>query len=264
MIKLSKQSLLSIFIKFIPIFLLNPHNIYAVEYQEYLFLHSSNKCSNYFEYFEKKHNIPSHLLRAVSTVESGRWHSKSKLYLTWPWAVNQGGKAYYFESKSQAIKAVKKMLESGITNIDIGCMQINLHHHPSAFLNLNQAFDPKVNIGYAASFLKNNYNYSGNWFKAVAAYHSQLPVGEIYAKKVFKIHSKYIIGKIAIAPCINTVGKLASCNDATNSKIDKEEEKEILPLGSRNTNLYRRKLSKNIKRLKSSMILYSTNSELMN
>jgi hypothetical protein len=260
MLKFIKQSQLAILL----FILLNPMALFATDYQDYLFLHSSNKCSNYFEYFEQKHNIPTHLLRSISTVESGRWHSKSKLYLTWPWAVNQAGKAYYFETKSQAIKAVKKMLEQGITNIDIGCMQINLHHHPSAFLNLSQAFDPKDNIGYASYFLKKNYNQSGDWFKAVATYHSQLPCGKTYADKVFKIHSNYINGKVAIAPCVNTVGKLTSCNDATNSKIDKEETKEILPLDSRNTKLYPRKKNKNNKRRKSVMILYSTDSELMN
>lgn|GEM_PF-6062187 len=237
---------------------------YAIGHQEYSFFHDSNKCSNYFEYFEQKHNIPKHLLRSISAVESGRWHKPSKAYLTWPWAVNQGGKSYYFETKILAISAVKEMLEQGITNIDVGCMQINLHHHPAAFLNLNQAFEPKNNIEYASSFLKNHYKKYGNWKKSVAAYHSQLPAGQNYAKKVFKIHGNYKTGALAIAPCVDTLGVIISCNDATNSKIHKVESKEILPLDSRNISLYPMKIQKNMKRIKSSIISYSTNSELTN
>jgi hypothetical protein len=221
-----------------------PFSSIAIDYQEYLFLHHSNKCSNYFEYFEQKNNIPENLLRSISTVESGRWHSKAKLYLSWPWAVNQGGKAYYFETKKEAIDGVKKMLEQGITNIDIGCMQINLHHHPSAFYNLNQAFEPKDNIEYASSFLKNHYNQSGNWKKAVAAYHSQLPIGEAYAEKVFKICTNYNSGKLAITPCTSDSGKLVSCKATTDSKIYSSEPKEILPLDSRNIKLSSMKLRK--------------------
>ncbi len=237
---------------------------YAIGNQEYSFFPHSNECNNYFEYFEQKHNIPKHLLRSISAVESGRWHKQSKSYLTWPWAVNQGGKSYYFESKSLAISAVKKMLEQGLTNIDIGCMQINLHHHPAAFLNLTQAFEPKKNIEYASYFLNSHYKQSKDWKKAVAAYHSQLPAGKNYAKKVFKIHENYKTGALAIAPCVDSLGSIISCNDATNNKIPKAESKEILPLKSSNTSLYPMKIQKNMKRIKSSMILYTTNRELIN
>ena len=169
----------------------------ALDYSEYLFLHSSNQCSNYFDHFEHKHQIPQHLLRSISIVETGRWHPTAKIYLPWPWAVNQGGKSYYFNTKNEAIAKVKEMLELGLTNIDIGCMQINLHHHPEAFLNLNQAFEPRDNIAYAANFLIRHYQQSENWQEAIASYHSQAPIGQAYAMKVLKIWSDYKDNKLS-------------------------------------------------------------------
>ena len=41
----------------------------------------------------------------------------------------------------------------GVRSIDIGCMQVNLMHHPNAFATLDAAFDPLANALYAARFL---------------------------------------------------------------------------------------------------------------
>ncbi|MEK6733930.1 MAG: lytic transglycosylase domain-containing protein, partial [Pseudomonadota bacterium] len=106
---------------------------HGIDYQDYLTLHNSNYCNNYFDHFEAKYQIPKHLLRSISIRETGRWFSKAKIYIPWPWSINQGGKSYYFSTKKEAVEKVRQMLKMGYTNIDIGCMQINLHHHQNAF-----------------------------------------------------------------------------------------------------------------------------------
>lgn len=241
------------------LFLAQP--LLALEYDEYKLFHYSNMCSNYFDHFEQKHNIPTHLLRSISVVESGRWHDKSGIYLPWPWAVNQGGKAYYFATKEDAIEGVKKMLTKGITNIDVGCMQINLHHHPSAFANLQQAFEPKDNIAYAANFLINHYKQTSSWQKAVASYHSLTSIGYAYASKVFKFHSNYANNLLAINYCTSTNGEIISCKTATKNgtggNFYLSNHKEILPANKTNIKLSLEHSRKNPKRLKSAMILYS-------
>lgn len=237
---------------------------FALNYQEYILLHNSNLCSNYFNYIEEKHNIPQHLLRSISVVETGRWHSKAKFYFPWPWAVNQAGKSYYFSNKKEAIAAVKKMLESGLTNIDIGCMQINLHHHPKAFLNLNEAFEPKENIEYAAVFLKNHYKKLNNWQSAIASYHSQTELGKKYSRKINKIWSDYASGKIPHNYCTSNTGELSSCNSADSNTNEKIKEK--LSFSTRNdindSKPTVKKQRKESKRLKSVMVPYSKNNEI--
>jgi soluble lytic murein transglycosylase-like protein len=93
----------------------------------------------------------------------------------WPWTVNVEGKGFYFNSKKEAVFFVRKQLQEGKTSIDVGCMQINLKHHPEAFVKLEQAFNPRHNIGYAASFLVKKFAELGSWGKAIAHYHSANP-----------------------------------------------------------------------------------------
>src|SRR5690606_29172097 len=76
----------------------------------------------------------------------------------------------------------------GKESIDVGCMQVNLKHHPKAFDSIEQAFNPKHNIGYAASFLREKYEQLGTWSQAIAHYHSATHhLGEKYKKNVVKI-----------------------------------------------------------------------------
>ena len=78
-------------------------------------------------------------------------------------------------------------------------MQVNLRHHPRAFKNLTEAFDPRYNVAYAARFLRNNFEELGSWKLAAAAYHSRTPDrGSKYVKVVYRSWSR-IVTKIAEA-----------------------------------------------------------------
>lgn len=148
---------------------------------------AAKQCTQYIPFFERQYGVPSHLLSAISSTESGRYHDGLRIVLPYPWAVNAEGKAYYFNSKSEAIAGVKKLQSQGIRSIDIGCMQVNLVHHPNAFGSVEQAFDPKSNVAYAASFLRNLYESEGSWRAATAAYHSKTPErGGQYVGRVFR------------------------------------------------------------------------------
>jgi len=153
---------------------------------------SLSKCSSHFELYEKQFDLPKHLLSSVSMTETGRWDYNKKSLYSWPWSVNHSGKAYFFESKNEAILFVSNLIQQGHRNIDVGCMQVNLNYHPSAFENLYQAFDPKHNIAYAASLIKKHYLNSASWVSAIARYHSgEKSRGIQYANKVLKIWQKH-------------------------------------------------------------------------
>lgn len=105
--------------------------------------------------------------------------------LPWPWTINAAGKGYYFDSKAEAIAKANALRAQGITSMDVGCMQVNLKHHSNAFANLEEAFDPKKNVAYAAKFLRTNYDDLGDWVRATAAYHSRTPnLGSKYLKRI--------------------------------------------------------------------------------
>jgi len=135
-------------------------------------LAESSKCSRYFELYEELFHMPSNLLRAVAVTESGYYIKSVGRPQAWPWTINVEGKGYHYNSKREAVRAVQGFQAKGIKSIDIGCMQVNLRYHPEAFRNLEQAFEPKYNIGYAAQFLRSKYSQARNWKDAVGLYHN--------------------------------------------------------------------------------------------
>lgn len=122
---------------------------------------------------EMAQRLPRAVLFSVSMVESGRFNKETRKTRPWPWTINAEGQSYYFDSKSDAVAAVRHLLKEGIRSIDVGCMQINLRYHPNAFRNLETAFDPATNVAYSAEFLKTLYARTKSWPDAIAAYHSQ-------------------------------------------------------------------------------------------
>lgn len=136
---------------------------------------------------ERQWRIPERLMAAIGVVESGR-RDASGVKAPWPWTINAEGVGHWFESKPEAIAAVQALQARGVRSIDVGCMQVNLMHHPDAFASLDQAFDPVANADYAGRFLTQLYAQTGTWPKAAAGYHSLTPgVGEPYADQVMAV-----------------------------------------------------------------------------
>ncbi len=154
------------------------------------YITESSKCAAHFKRAEKKHQIPSDILHSISLQESGRRHEKLDKIIPWPWSVNVEGKGYYFNSKNAAASFIKQQMLFGKKSIDVGCMQINLYHHPNAFASVSEALDPKSNIEYGAQFLREKYEQFGSWKKAIANYHSaNNKLGLSYRNSVLKIAS---------------------------------------------------------------------------
>lgn len=137
---------------------------------------------------ERAYGIPAHLLAAIARVESGRRDPNTGAMHPWPWTANAEGQGSFYETKAEAVAAVRAMQGRGIRSIDVGCGQVNLVHHPTAFASLEQAFDPQANAAYAARFLKELFVQTGDWNKAAAMYHSATPeIGAEYQRKVLAV-----------------------------------------------------------------------------
>jgi hypothetical protein len=158
-------------------------------------IEGAKQCTQYFPIKEREQGIPAHLLAAISSIETGRYHSGLGLALPWPWTINVDGKGYYFATKAEAIAKTQRFIRSGHQSIDVGCMQVNLKHHANAFASLDDAFDPEKNVGYAAKFLRANYaDLDNSWVKAAAAYHSRTPSrGNPYLEKVARAWQKIVV-----------------------------------------------------------------------
>lgn len=160
-------------------------------------------CTRHLPRYEREYGVPTHLLSAIASTESGRYHNGLKISVPWPWTINAEGKGYYFDSKEEAVAAARKLQQRGVTSMDVGCMQVNLYHHSRAFASLEKAFDPETNIAYAASFLRALYQESASWKKAASDYHSKTPqrgtqyVGIVY-DKWYKIVDKLRDAKLQL------------------------------------------------------------------
>jgi hypothetical protein len=121
---------------------------------------------------EQAHAIPSHLLAAIARVESGRKDPATGKMNPWPWTINFDGQGSFYDVKQQAVAAATAMRPRAVRSIDVGCMQISLTNHPDAFASMDQAFDPVANADYGARFLRQLYDKTQSWPKAVGMYHS--------------------------------------------------------------------------------------------
>ena len=152
-----------------------------------------NLCSIAIKDVQESHNIKENLLQTIASVESGKYISSIKARLPWPWTVHANGKGKYYKTKQEAITAVKQLQASGYTNIDVGCMQINLKYHGSSFKNLEEAFDPKKNVTYSATFLQKLYKKTNDWKKTAMQYHSKnTRRGINYKNRLERHYAEYI------------------------------------------------------------------------
>ena len=124
---------------------------------------------------ELQHGVPAGLLNAIGRVESGRRDPVSGRVAAWPWAINAEGRGTLFDSQAEALSGTRALQAGGMASIDVGCFQVNLMHHRTAFSTLEEAFDPARNAEYAARFLLALRNRAGSWEQAVADYHSANP-----------------------------------------------------------------------------------------
>lgn len=152
---------------------------------------ANEACALHVSVTERSKGIPRHLLGAISKVESGRKDPSTGKFVAWPWTLNVEGQGYVYPTKEAAIAAVRSFQRQGKRSIDVGCMQVNLLHHPNAFRSLEEALDPRRNIAYASDFLMDLKNKNGSWNMAVAHYHSATKaLHEPYRNRVYDVWNK--------------------------------------------------------------------------
>lgn len=172
-------------------------------------------CTRNLAHYERQYGIPMHLLSAISSTESGRYHDGLKMTLPWPWTINVEGEGHYYDTKEEAVAAVKRYKMQGARSIDVGCMQVSLLHHPDAFANLEEAFDPEHNVAYGASFLRRLYDENKSWKQASSDYHSKTPSrGSEYVSVVYDRWTN-IIKRLREAKAAIPSSTMAALNEPT-------------------------------------------------
>lgn len=173
-------------------------------------------CQGAIIVVEQRTALPRQLLSAISLIESGRAVAGRRVS-AWPWTINVGGTGTFYETAEAAIAAAEALRGSGVRSFDVGCMQVNMLHHPTAFASLRDAFDPALNAAYAARFLGQLHAELGNWSLAVAAYHSRTTeAGADYQRKVVRAWPDAgSYGVVALAESVGTAARVVPPDDHT-------------------------------------------------
>ena len=168
-------------------------------------------CEGFAEAAALEEGVPQGLLSAIALTESGR--SAEGAFRAWPWTLNVGGKGFYFASRDAAEAKIHELLAKGVTNFDVGCMQVNFRWHGEAFAHATDMLDPRQNTVYAARFLSELRGREGSWEKATQAYHSLTP--ELGSKYLERVRANLAhVGKVAPEKTEEKPWSYAS-NDAT-------------------------------------------------
>ncbi|MBF9195889.1 transglycosylase SLT domain-containing protein [Microvirga terrestris] len=112
------------------------------------------------------YGVPLGMLYSVGLTETGKRGSLQ------PYAMNVEGKAVFSNSAIEAIQKFEQASRSGARLIDMGCMQINHLYHREKFSSLESMLNPRLNVEYAARFLKELKTRHETWTMAVARYHA--------------------------------------------------------------------------------------------
>lgn len=161
-------------------------NVLLLMFMPYAYFAQDNNIKSIFRHIELEFNIPRHMLEAIAICESSK-----DMKEPFPWAVSIAGRPKYYASKDEAIKKIDEVRSSGMNNIDVGCMQINLKHHGDNVKLVSKIMEPHENIRYAAQFLKKLRLRSVSWKEALAKYHSHNEQrGNQYKAKVINVWTK--------------------------------------------------------------------------
>ena len=145
---------------------------------------SAPSCERLAAEAADRYGIPPGLLTAIAHTESGRSQKASGLR-AWPWTANVRGRGFYFDSRQQALSHLKSLAVQGEQFFDVGCMQINYRWHRKQFSSLSEMIDPGRNTDYAARYLRQLWEETGDWNAATRYYHSRDPQrGRAYLKRV--------------------------------------------------------------------------------
>ena len=79
----------------------------------------------------------------------------------------------FFPTRTAAETALARILDTGITNVDVGYMQVNVGFHKDKVANPSDLLDPSTNLRVAAEVLRQeNLRAGGDIALTVGAYHA--------------------------------------------------------------------------------------------
>jgi len=131
---------------------------------------ASDSCEHAIAAAAGRAGLPEGLILAMGRVEAG-W--KGRIH---PWTLGIEGRAERYEAREDMIARLTELQAAEITNVDIGCLQINLRWHGLGRLDPSALVEPMHNAAYASAYLVALLRETGGDIdRAVGLYHTRDP-----------------------------------------------------------------------------------------
>ena len=88
-------------------------------------------CDQSIEQVASTSVVPRDVIFKIARLESGRLIDGR--HVSWPWSLNNGGKGYFLKDRATALSTLAQLKAQGKTNVDVGCMQLNIRWHSDFF-----------------------------------------------------------------------------------------------------------------------------------
>jgi len=133
---------------------------------------SATGCLQYVRPAERYYKILPGLIEAISYVESGYGGAP------WPWTLNIAGEPHYLATANEALRLMVDRHGRMRTDVAVGCMQLYMRYHGDVFQRPQDALNPRINVAYAAWYLRDLHDRWGSWTAAVAHYNGNMHSNE--------------------------------------------------------------------------------------
>jgi hypothetical protein len=139
-----------------------------------------------------EHGVDPVLLYSVALAESARPINRAEI-APWPWTINSLDGPRYFNTRQEAEKYLRSLLEKGVENIDIGLMQINLKFNRARISDPVALLNPETNLRLGARLLREALESSADAVLAVGRYHSgKIEKAYGYGYRIWKIYYRLL------------------------------------------------------------------------
>lgn len=134
--------------------------------------------------------VPVDILAGLTLTETGR--RRDGVVRPWAWSANADGAGSWFDDPASALAYVEERIAMGRPSVDVGCFQLNYRWHGEHFPSVAAMLDPMTNARYAARFVGQLYQETGDWRAAAGAFHSRTPVhANKYLKRFDELRAMY-------------------------------------------------------------------------
>jgi len=160
----------------------------------------SHEIPSRYQQIALAQQIPAHILYGVAMKESQLKLANKKMR-PWPWTLNIAGLPRRYPSRKAAWQGLTYLINHGVRSIDIGIMQVNWRYHGKKLVSPWVALDPVFNINAGALILREEYQKTRDWTRAIGRYHSpgskpnQKKRARLYTNGVMKIIRRYKLNK---------------------------------------------------------------------